>query len=906
MALTDDLFQAVVPEDVAKLGLVFTSLPPGHIEVKSVSSGSWAAEQEIIPGDSLVRAQGRDLEHVSDDDFRDITQQRPLTLVFVASDSDVQAKRLARIAAEAKEAKTKAAKAEAAKAEAAKAEAAKAEAAKSEAAKAEAAKAAAAEAAKAEAAKAAAAKAEAAKAETAKAEAAKAAKAEAAKAEAAKAAAAEAAKAEAAKAAATKAEATKAAAKAEAARTAAPLSQPQTPPAHSLQPTAEAKVSKAEAKASVEAPAATEAPALASESSGVPTKKGHEDHLSLDPPTKPVPTSTALPADPPAKPSKLTTTSPSQKGTLDASPAEATATISADDSVTPAPAPSLPRSKEVESKPASKNPLISQSSSQANVSELKPGGAGPRAAEVSERPREADMQVVDSPLRRPTPEVGNIQEEATPRKGAQAARMSSPEPGSVPTPASSASLRAAIESGGGHALEEELEESRAELQKAHAERARLRDEARSAQGLIKRLRSELAEARAPGRQFAQSEGVSLGLDGLDRENELQLLRQELDEARGELARQKMHGAGPRETLLKTELGELEATMKKVKADLQRSQQAVRNCEAEMMSEAEVGGSGNLPLRMEQAVARGLQRQLVEGTVTASQKASQSQENEIESVRTELRIEKAAMRSFHRTAGSDIESTVQQAVQQREDLKQSLVRAENAAVRGLRRRNDEARRMTLQLEDPLVQEANAIRSTIPQQEEMEEFLSGRLRNLEEATAAMVEGDLGRDAFQLVAKAQGFDFAETTAARALAEEATALAHAEEARKELHDSDLYTARVELHKERTLRLRAVDENAELLQRLSGASPSVAQSQPIHQSPQALPAQQAAVQPPPLEATPAQTSPDPQAAHHRAEPSTSSSLPGASGESSELSDHITVGPMMEARTSIRCCLLFF
>ena len=158
---------------------------------------------------------------------------------------------------------------------------------------------------------------------------------------------------------------------------------------------------------------------------------------------------------------------------MDASPAEAAATISADDSVTPAPAPSHPRSKEVESKPASKNPLISQSSSQANVSELKPGGAGPRAAEVSERPREADMQVVDSPLRRPTPEVGNIQEEATPRKGAQAARMSSPEPGSVPTPASSASLRAAIESGGGHALEEELEESRAELQKAHAERARL-------------------------------------------------------------------------------------------------------------------------------------------------------------------------------------------------------------------------------------------------------------------------------------------------------------------------------------------------------------------------------------------------------------------------------------------------
>ncbi|CAE7802430.1 ylyB [Symbiodinium sp. CCMP2456] len=891
MALTDDLFQAVVPEDVAKLGLVFTSLPPGHIEVKSVSSGSWAAEQEILPGDSLVRAQGRDLEQVSDDDFRDITQQRPLTLVFVASDSDVQAKRLARIAAEAQEAKAKAAKAEVAKAETAKAAAAKAAAAKAAAAKAAAsqAEAAKAEAAKAEAAKAAAAKAEAAKSEAAKAAAAEAAKAETAKAEtaraeAAKAAAAEAAKAEAAKAAATKAEATKAAAKAEATASDTPLSQPQTPPAQP-QTKAESKVTKPEAKASVEAPAATEAPALASESSEVPVKQGHDDHLSPDPPTKPVPTSTTLAADPPAKPSKLTTSSASQKGTLNASPAEATAKVSADDSVTPALAPSLPRNKEVDPEPVSQNTLRSQSGSQAKATELKPGGAGPRAAaKVSERHQEADVQAVDASLYRPTPEVGNVHE-AMPKR--QAARMSDPEPSATP-----ASFREPIKPGG-HGLEEELAESRAELQTAHAERAKLRDEARSAQGLIKRLRSELADAqvrtRAPTRQSHQSQAEAEGAS-LPRLDEL---RQELDEARGELARQKMHGSGPRESLLKTELGELEATMKKVKADLQRSQQAVRNCEAEMMSEAEGGGgsgSGSLPLRMEQAVARGLQRQLVEGTVSASYKASQSQENEIESVRTELRIEKAAMRSFHRTAGSDIESTVQQAVQQREDLKQSLVRAENAAVRGLRRRSDEARRMTLQLEDPLVQEANAIRSTIPQQEEMEEFLSGQLRNLEEATAAMVEGDLGRDAFQLVAKAQGFDFAETTAARALAEEAKALAHAEEARKELHDSDLYAARVELHKERTLRLRAVDENTELLQRLSGASPpsvtGQAQSQPLHQSPQALLAQ-ADVQPQPLQAI--QAPPDPQA-QHRAEPPDSlraSSLPGAA----DLSD----GPVMEA-----------
>ena len=244
------------------------------------------------------------------------------------------------------------------------------------------------------------------------------------------------------------------------------------------------------------------------------------------------------------------------------------------------------------------------------------------------------------------------------------------------------------------------------------------------------------------------------------------------------------------------------------------------------------------------------------TVNAGHQASESQESAIESVRTELRIEKAAMRAFHRTAGSDVESTVEQAMQQREDLKQSLVRAENAAVRGLRRRNDEARRMTLQLEDPLVQEANAIRSAIPQEEETLEFLSERLRNVEEATAAMVEGNLGRDAFQLVAKAQGFEAAETTAARALAEEAQALAHAEAARNELRDSDLYAVRVELNRERTLRLKAVDEHAELARKLA-ESPSPSMTAALGEASKPTPAIQAAASSPVLSAQP--SGPQPQ-----------------------------------------------
>ena len=40
------------------------------------------------------------------------------------------------------------------------------------------------------------------------------------------------------------------------------------------------------------------------------------------------------------------------------------------------------------------------------------------------------------------------------------------------------------------------------------------------------------------------------------------------------------------------------------------------------------------------------------------------------------------------------------------LQDSLQRAENAAVRGLKRRQDEVKRMTFQLHDPLVEEAGA--------------------------------------------------------------------------------------------------------------------------------------------------------------------------------------------------------
>lgn len=78
-----DLFQLVAAEGVGKLGLAFHSLPPGHVEVKSVGAGSWGEQHEVFAGDLLVEAQGKDLKLVSKEEFRDmISQQRPLTLIF--------------------------------------------------------------------------------------------------------------------------------------------------------------------------------------------------------------------------------------------------------------------------------------------------------------------------------------------------------------------------------------------------------------------------------------------------------------------------------------------------------------------------------------------------------------------------------------------------------------------------------------------------------------------------------------------------------------------------------------------------------------------------------------------------------------------------------------------------------
>ena len=503
----EEVFQVVASEDVGKLGLVFMSLPPGHIEVKSVSAGSWAADQDIVTGDLLVEAQGRDLESVSDEDFRDFTQQRPLTLVFLASDPDVQSKRLARIAAAEAAKAQAAAEAEAAKAKAA----AEAQAAKAKAAKAKAA----ADVAKAKAA----AEAEAAKAK----EAAEMAKAKAA----AEVKAAEEAKAAAeAEAAETKA-AVAAASKAAAAQTATSTPQPQ----------AEAKA-KAEPKPQPR-PKATEKPA-------------EKLHVEAAKPAQTPKTLQAGKDDPSPAPARVKSPDPTQASRpAPAAPPNSRPTSHAADDAEPAlevqPAP--PAASAQVDMPISPKPE--------GITESTPTEAAkPRLQEV---PAKETMKHTESKEALETSQHSQQRQSADKTTGLEHQPLqpthSEPVPQQIPSQRSSSSVVSpqpsipepislhSVEPGANH-LADELAASQAKLRTAQAERAALQDEAAASRGIIKQLRSELKEARRAQRDPEGGEEAwggrgsrsSQASDSMVRQVEVseQRLQEELDETRGEL------------------------------------------------------------------------------------------------------------------------------------------------------------------------------------------------------------------------------------------------------------------------------------------------------------------------------------------------------------------------------------
>jgi len=75
------LQEFLADESVAKLGMAFRGLPPGHAQVKSCAAGGWAKSTGIQVGDKIVSIDGKDLQRMSANDFKMYCKKRPLRFV---------------------------------------------------------------------------------------------------------------------------------------------------------------------------------------------------------------------------------------------------------------------------------------------------------------------------------------------------------------------------------------------------------------------------------------------------------------------------------------------------------------------------------------------------------------------------------------------------------------------------------------------------------------------------------------------------------------------------------------------------------------------------------------------------------------------------------------------------------
>lgn len=69
-----------VNEDVARLGLAFSKLPPDPLVIKRVSQGSWAESQGIEVGDMVVSVNGMDVQQLCAGNFIELLMKRPLVI----------------------------------------------------------------------------------------------------------------------------------------------------------------------------------------------------------------------------------------------------------------------------------------------------------------------------------------------------------------------------------------------------------------------------------------------------------------------------------------------------------------------------------------------------------------------------------------------------------------------------------------------------------------------------------------------------------------------------------------------------------------------------------------------------------------------------------------------------------
>jgi hypothetical protein len=70
----------VVDEDVGKLGMMFGSLPPDRLIVRSVQPDTWAFAEGVKESDEFVAVNGKDVKDISKQEFTSLIKMRPLRL----------------------------------------------------------------------------------------------------------------------------------------------------------------------------------------------------------------------------------------------------------------------------------------------------------------------------------------------------------------------------------------------------------------------------------------------------------------------------------------------------------------------------------------------------------------------------------------------------------------------------------------------------------------------------------------------------------------------------------------------------------------------------------------------------------------------------------------------------------
>jgi len=75
-----EIFECTAGEEVERIGLSVSSLPPNQVLVKRVENGSWAYQAGIESGDFILGVNGVSVHEMTSDEFKEALSLRPMTL----------------------------------------------------------------------------------------------------------------------------------------------------------------------------------------------------------------------------------------------------------------------------------------------------------------------------------------------------------------------------------------------------------------------------------------------------------------------------------------------------------------------------------------------------------------------------------------------------------------------------------------------------------------------------------------------------------------------------------------------------------------------------------------------------------------------------------------------------------